>query len=238
MKSLDVIAELLFPRKCVLCRRLLEKDETDLCRNCRVEAPECSGFSSKFSFLDSWTAVWYYEDPVRESILRYKFGGARHYADCYGKLLAMKLQERHPDGFDCLTWVPISRLRKFRRGYDQVELLARAVGRELGIKPVRLLKKIADTIHKVNPAVEVIMNTYNWGWSPLEVRKKFLEQMPKDVTLHVTYDIFKISHHDGLSCPTMDYSISAADPGYYFTSEVETGHELGIERIRVQRVWF
>ena len=95
------------------------------------------------------------------------------------------------------------------------------------------LKKIADTIHKVNPAVEVIMNTYNWGWSPLEVRKKFLEQMPKDVTLHVTYDIFKISHHDGLSCPTMDYSISAADPGYYFTSEVETGHELGIERIRV-----
>lgn len=144
MKLLDVIAELLFPRKCVLCRRLLEKDETDLCRNCRVEAPECSGFSSKFSFLDSWTAVWYYEDPVRESILRYKFGGARHYADCYGKLLAMKLQERHPDGFDCLTWVPISRLRKFRRGYDQVELLARAVGRELGIKPVRLLKKIRN----------------------------------------------------------------------------------------------
>jgi predicted amidophosphoribosyltransferase len=38
--------------------------------------------------------------------------------------------------------VPVSRLRRFRRGYDQVELLARAVGKELGIKPARLLKKI------------------------------------------------------------------------------------------------
>ena len=142
MRSLDVIAELLFPRKCVLCRCLLEKDETDLCRNCRVEAPECSGFSSKFSFLDSWTAVWYYEDPARASILRYKFSNARHYAACYGRLLAMKLQERFPEGFDCITWVPVSRLRRFRRGYDQVELLAKAVGKELGQKPVRLLKKI------------------------------------------------------------------------------------------------
>ena len=144
MRLLDVIAELMFPRKCVLCRRLLEKEETDLCGNCRVEAPECAVYSTKFSFLDSWTAVWYYEDPVRSSVLRYKFGGARHYADCYGRMLAMRLLERFPEGFDCLTWVPISRLRKFRRGYDQVELLARAVGRELGMEPVRLLKKIRN----------------------------------------------------------------------------------------------
>ena len=40
--------------------------------------------------------------------------------------------------------MPISRLRKFRRGYDQVELLARAVGRELGMEPIRLLKKIRN----------------------------------------------------------------------------------------------
>ena len=123
---------------------MLENGETDLCRHCRVEAPECAVYSTKFSFLDSWTAVWYYEDPVRGSVLRYKFSSARHYADCYGRMLAMRLLERFPEGFDCLTWVPISRLRKFRRGYDQVELLARAVGRELGMEPVRLLQKIRN----------------------------------------------------------------------------------------------
>ena len=144
MRILNAVGELLFPRKCVLCGKLLEREETDLCRHCRVEAPECAVYSTKFSFLDSWTAVWYYEDPVRGSVLRYKFSSARHYADCYGRMLAMRLLERFPEGFDCLTWVPISRLRKFRRGYDQVELLARAVGRELGMEPVRLLKKIRN----------------------------------------------------------------------------------------------
>ena len=35
-----------------------------------------------------------------------------------------------------------SSLRKLTRGYDQVELLANAVGRELGMHPVPLLKKV------------------------------------------------------------------------------------------------
>jgi len=136
------IAEFLFPPKCVLCGRLLQKDETDICRTCRSDAPECPTSRTKLPFLDSWTAVWYYEDCVRRSLLRYKFYGARSYADCYGRMLAMKLQQNHPDGVDILTWVPISPLRKLRRGYDQVELLAKAVGAELGMEPVPLLKKI------------------------------------------------------------------------------------------------
>ena len=142
MKLVHIIADLLFPPKCVLCQKILDKDETDLCKQCRLEAPECPILPAKFSFLDSWTAVWYYEDPARSSILRYKFSNARHYAACYGRLLAMKLQERFPEGFDCITWVPVSRLRRFTRGYDQVELLAHAVGQELGMTPVSTLKKV------------------------------------------------------------------------------------------------
>ena len=56
----------------------------------------------------------------------------------------MKLIQQHPEGFDVLTWVPVSRLRKFFRGYDQVELLANSVGQELEMIPVPLLKKIRN----------------------------------------------------------------------------------------------
>ena len=118
------LKELLFPQKCILCRKLLTMDELDLCRHCRVEAPEYPQGKLKIQFLDSFVAIWYYEGDVRRSLLRYKFYGARHYADAYGRLLAMKLLREYPEGFDMLTWVPISRLRKLRRGYDQVELLA------------------------------------------------------------------------------------------------------------------
>ena len=142
MRMWHWLLKLLFPPRCVLCRQLLKKEETDLCGNCRVEAPGYPHTKRNLQFLDSFAAVWYYESNVRRSLLRYKFRGARNYAPAYGRLLAMKLQQEYPEGFDVLTWVPVSRLRRLRRGYDQVELLARAVGRELGMAPACTLKKI------------------------------------------------------------------------------------------------
>lgn len=144
MRFFDWIGRLLFPPKCVLCGRLLEMEETDLCHCCRTDSPECNAYKRKFSFLDSWVAVWYYEGPARESVLRYKFYGARHYATCYGRMLAMKISAEHPEGFDLLTWVPTGGMRKFARGYDQVELLVKAVGAELGMQPQKLLKKVRN----------------------------------------------------------------------------------------------
>ena len=144
MKLYHFLMELLFPSKCVLCRQLLKTGETDLCGSCRADAPEYPNRKIKLQFLDSFAAVWYYEGNVRASLLRYKFHNARSYSASYGRILAMKLLREYPDGFDVLTWVPVSRLRKLRRGYDQVELLAKAVGKELGMTPVPTLKKIRN----------------------------------------------------------------------------------------------
>ena len=143
MKIREMLMNLLFPPRCILCGSLLQEEETDLCRDCRTNTDECPiSKQRKLPFLDSWLGVWYYEGKVRRSILRYKFRGARSYAGGYGRILAMKLLREHPEGFDMLTWVPVSALRRFLRGYDQVELLAHSVGRELGIEPVCLLKKV------------------------------------------------------------------------------------------------
>ena len=144
MKLYHFLMELLFPPKCVLCRKLLKSGEIDLCRECRADAPEYAGKKINIRFLDSFAAVWYYEGNVRRSLLRFKFYNARSYGVSYGRILAMRLQREYHDGFDMLTWVPVSRLRKLRRGYDQVELLAKAVGRELGLSPVPTLKKIRN----------------------------------------------------------------------------------------------
>lgn len=95
------------------------------------------------------------------------------------------------------------------------------------------VKKVADAVHRVKPEAEVILNTYNWGYMPLADRKKLLAALPREVTVQSTYDIFRQNRRGDLSCPTMDYSISAADPGYYFTSEAETAAALGFPRQRV-----
>ena len=144
MKLCHRIVNFLFPPKCVLCRKVLKSRENDLCSQCREETPEYLSGKRKLQFLDSFAAVWYYEKNVRGSLLRYKFYGARSYASAYGRLLALRIRQEYPEGFDLLTWIPISRARKLRRGYDQVELLACAVGRELGMEPVPAMKKVRN----------------------------------------------------------------------------------------------
>lgn len=135
----------LFPPKCVLCKKLLTKDETDLCTQCRSQTPRFENTKIRFSFIAGWTGVWYYKDMVRQSFLRFKFYGKRSYAKIYGKMIALKLVQEQMEGFDILTWIPVSRRRRFARGFDQVELLALEVAKQLGITAVSTLKKIRHT---------------------------------------------------------------------------------------------
>lgn len=136
---------LLFPPKCTLCRNLLDKRETDLCHHCRIHTPGFSRPKRNIPFIAHWTALWYYKDDVRKSIHRFKFGNARQYADAYARLLAARLENTFSEAFDILTWVPVSSLRRLKRGYDQSALLARSVGRELKIPATGVLKKIRHT---------------------------------------------------------------------------------------------
>lgn len=138
------ILQLIFPPKCTLCQKILLKNETDLCQQCRSNAPEYLYTKKNIPFIAGWTALWYYKGNARESLLRYKFHNARSYGPVYGRLLAMKLLTEQFYQFDILSWVPISAKRKQERGFDQVECIAYAMGRELGVSPVKTLKKIRN----------------------------------------------------------------------------------------------
>ena len=139
MRRYGPVIRLLFPEKCLLCGKLLRKPETILCRHCAEETPQALKLKQKIPFLSGAFALWYYENHVRGSLLRFKFHGRRSYARGYGSLLAAKLQDAQ---YDLIAWVPVSRRRKLKRGYDQVELIAHALCAELQITPVVCLKKI------------------------------------------------------------------------------------------------
>lgn len=146
------ILSLLFPERCTLCHKILTEDVTVLCRSCAVNAPYFpakaftpnSSRKRPYPFLDSFTAVWYYEGDVRRSLLRYKFHHSSFLAPKYAQLLTSQIQKQDVS-FDCITWVPVSRLRKMTRGYDQSQLLAESVAKELGMEAVPLLVKIRNT---------------------------------------------------------------------------------------------
>ena len=138
------ILELLYPRKCVFCTRPLAREETDLCAGCRAGLPYCGEKDVRMPYAARAVAVFYYEDAVREAVLRYKFGGQMQYAHAFGRLVAMKAAEME---YDLICHVPVSRARRRERGYDQAQRLAKAAASELGCKPRQLLKKTRN-----NPA--------------------------------------------------------------------------------------
>ena len=78
-------------------------------------------------------------------MIRFKFYGEKKYADFYAEKLAELLRKGPvPARFDVVTAVPVSRERKEARGYNQSELLARRLARELSVPYADCLVKIRD----------------------------------------------------------------------------------------------
>ena len=143
MKLLD----LLFPPKCPFCQALLQKGESPLCDRCQRELPWCLGPAGeqRLEFIPRCVSPLWYQGDVRSSFHRYKFRGGVSYAAPYGALMAQCVRDRLEGDFDLMTWVPLSPKRRRRRGYDQARLLARAMGKALGLAPVATLRKARHT---------------------------------------------------------------------------------------------
>lgn len=143
MGVLSGILDLLFPPKCVFCRKILHKAADGICDGCRDGLPYAKGsqITQTGNFFDVCVSPLLYEGDVRKSILRFKFKGAVSYADCYGKLLAACIREHLTGKYDLISWVPLSAKRAKDRGYDQAMLLALAAALELDDVAVETLTK-------------------------------------------------------------------------------------------------
>lgn len=83
---------------------------------------------------------------------------------------------------------------------------------------LNLIKKI---IRKHSPKAEIVLWTYNWGWAPEEARLKLIRNLPKDITLLVTFEMFEQIKRRGVVNYCADYTISFVGPGKYFESEAK-----------------
>ena len=143
---LSWMLDLLFPPKCIFCRQLMQEKDKLICEKCEKELPYTkNGGNMKGNFFTACVSPLYYEDSVRESLLRYKFQRMTVYAKPYGELIARCVEEYIEGEVDIISWVPLSRKRLRRRGYDQVRLLAEAVSEELGIPCMPVLEKHRHT---------------------------------------------------------------------------------------------
>lgn len=145
MKILDKLAALLYPWRCVFCDSVLR--DTDICLECERKLPYTKGDSiyQKLPFIEKCVSPLYYKDSVRDAVHRYKFYGCRAYSRRFGAMMA-ECVENNLDcgGIDVISWIPLSRKRLRKRGYDQARLLAQEISAAVGVPCAPLLRKVRD----------------------------------------------------------------------------------------------
>lgn len=141
-KAILHLLDALFPTRCILCRDFMVPGYPGICPRCQasMHVPE-KGSSRKGDFYSGCVSALYYEGNAKEAIRRYKFYGAQAYSHIFGELVAECIYEQYGEDYDILTWVPLSRDRKRKRGYDQTERIARNAAKRLCRQPVRTLRK-------------------------------------------------------------------------------------------------
>ena len=157
LKNTGRLLQLFFPKTCPVCEEILEKNR-EICEKCEknlryISEPKCKKCGKPFEpeesgsefreycmdcakrahAYESGMAVFQYSDELRESIYRFKYYNQRTYAEFYGKAMAHYKKQIQDFGIQILIPVPISRKRRIARGYNQAELMAQALGRELNL---------------------------------------------------------------------------------------------------------
>ena len=143
----EVLLDLLFPPKCVFCRKLLHRGEEGLCASCRSGLPWtlAGEAEQRPEFVSLCVSPLWYQGAVRDSFHRYKFDGCRDYAGVYAGLMAQCVGDRLAGEYDLITYVPLSAKRRRQRGYDQVRLLAEGMAPVLGLPVTETLEKARHT---------------------------------------------------------------------------------------------
>jgi ComF family protein len=99
-------------------------DESGRCALCRLGL---QGFDAVYSYGS-------YEGTLRELVHLFKYGGVRPLAGTFGRFLTRALPRE--TAFDVVVPMPLHWFKKWQRGFNQSDLLAREIGKKWGV-PVR-----------------------------------------------------------------------------------------------------
>ena len=153
-QTAENLTDLLFPRRCPLCQRILTQKGELICEACAKELPYikepkcmicsrpirderkmlCGICENKVHYFIRGDCTFIYEGKLRDALMRLKFNNHREYADFFAAAVAAHakafLGEIHPQ---VLLPVPMNRKKRKERGFDQCALIGRKISERTGI---------------------------------------------------------------------------------------------------------
>lgn len=143
------VLDLIYPNRCPFCDNYIPYDEyyCDDCRDSLSPPPEHDDYK-EIDYFTSVTEYNKYSIPLINEIKNESNGYALSAAAfmIFQSILTAKLLR----AIDVVTYVPMRRRDKLRRGYNQTAIIARELAQLVGKPCVALLKKVRDTSQQKN----------------------------------------------------------------------------------------
>lgn len=182
LRGLRAAGEILLPRQCITCGRRLLLEEKHLCLECLADLPqtyfwimshnpmadrfneniqkdietdEDDGLHERYAYA---AALFFYHSEAQYRLIPYqiKYHGNIRAGRYFGRMLGNRLASSELfEDVDMVVPVPLHWTRKWKRGYNQAEVIAGAVAEALGA-PMRtdLLRRRKRTTTQTRMEVE------------------------------------------------------------------------------------
>ncbi|AEV70538.1 ComF family protein [Acetivibrio clariflavus] len=137
---LERILDLVFPPKCIFCNKILNYGTgICICESCSLNIPYFSeknlNLIKSNSYFDDIICVCEYSGIIKEALIKYKFFNKPSFGRTFARLIYNRIKEM-PDWeeIDLIISVPLHRKKEQIRGYNQSYLIAKQLGKLLGIE--------------------------------------------------------------------------------------------------------
>ena len=153
-RAFDLIA----PRLCAICKQRLAPNESILCSTCHLQLPltrfETQAQDNEMARLfwglipiERAAALFFYSPHSSVAQLVYDLKYHHHAEIGYhlGRIMGRQLSDAaFFEGIDAIVPTPLTRMRQWRRGYNQSELIARGMAEVCGL-PIynKVVKRVA-----------------------------------------------------------------------------------------------
>lgn len=171
---IESLLEIIYPEKniCQVCGKYDKRiGENYICYDCfkklkKISPPHCIkcgigiDLNSKYNlcndcirisrYFEQIKSPFYYDGLIKELIHDYKYCNKPFYYKLFAKLLTDYMMQNGYINFDYIISVPLHKIKQRKRGFNQTELIAISISKNLSIPYLKALKRAKNTVKQSN----------------------------------------------------------------------------------------
>lgn len=142
------LMQIIYPSKCIFCDKDLEfNKQIDICSECYKKLTFADNSKSEKSYVDEVYSAVEYKGEVKKAIKRFKYQNKAYLFRTFARLILNNIEKNNIKA-DIIVSIPLHMDREVERGYNQSELIAKELSKNMKIKySNKILKREKTTAH-------------------------------------------------------------------------------------------